>query len=40
VEDRAGHGQGKPTSKRIESAVDLYGFLMDRFGMSTTVAIP
>jgi len=40
VEDRAGHGQGKPTSKRIESAVDIYGFLMNQFGMSTSVAIP
>jgi len=33
VESRAGHGQGKPTRKRIESAVDVYGFLMSRFGM-------
>jgi prolyl oligopeptidase len=40
VEDRAGHGQGKPTRKRIESAVDVYGFLMNQFGMQTTVAIP
>jgi prolyl oligopeptidase len=40
VEDRAGHGQGKPTRKKIESAVDVYGFLMNQFGMQTTVAIP
>jgi prolyl oligopeptidase len=33
VESRAGHGQGKPTRKRIESAVDVYGFLMSRFAM-------
>ncbi len=33
VESKAGHGQGKPTAKRIESAVDVYGFLMQQFGM-------
>ena len=40
VESRAGHGQGKPTSKRIESAVDVYGFLMSRFGMLAAPALP
>ena len=33
VESKAGHGQGKPTAKRIEAAVDVYGFLMEQFGM-------
>ncbi|MBI5836384.1 MAG: S9 family peptidase [Candidatus Eisenbacteria bacterium] len=33
VEGKAGHGQGKPTSKRLDEAVDLYGFLMWQLGM-------
>jgi prolyl oligopeptidase len=40
VEDRAGHGQGKPTSKRIAAAVDVYGFLMGRFGMQAAPVVP
>ncbi len=28
IEPRAGHGAGKPTSKRIEEAADIYGFLV------------
>jgi prolyl oligopeptidase len=39
VESKAGHGQGKPTAKRIESAVDVYGFLMAQFGMNETSAM-
>jgi prolyl oligopeptidase len=34
TETRAGHGQGKPTAKRIAEGVDLLSFLMLRFGMS------
>lgn len=33
VEKRAGHGAGKPTSKRIEEAADIYAFLAKTFGM-------
>jgi prolyl oligopeptidase len=33
IEKRAGHGAGKPTSKRIEEAADLYAFLAQTFGM-------
>lgn len=33
VEKRAGHGAGKPTSKRIEERTDLYAFLVQTFGM-------
>ncbi len=40
VEDRAGHGQGKPTTKRIDAAVDVYGFLMSRFDMPSTPTLP
>jgi prolyl oligopeptidase len=29
VETRAGHGQGMPTAKRIESVVDVYAFILD-----------
>jgi prolyl oligopeptidase len=28
VESKAGHGQGKPTAKRIEEAADRYAFLV------------
>ncbi len=37
IETKAGHGAGKPTSKRIEEAADIYGFLFRVFGMSATV---
>ncbi|MBL9121224.1 MAG: S9 family peptidase [Phycisphaerae bacterium] len=33
VEKRAGHGAGKPTSKRIEEAADMYAFVAKIFGM-------
>jgi len=33
VETKAGHGGGKPTTKRIEEAADTYAFLMKTFGM-------
>jgi prolyl oligopeptidase len=34
VETKAGHGGGKPTSKRIEEAADMYAFLFRTFGMT------
>ncbi|MBW1808311.1 MAG: S9 family peptidase [Deltaproteobacteria bacterium] len=33
IETKAGHGRGKPTSKRIEEAADIYTFLFKIFGM-------
>ncbi len=33
IETRAGHGAGKPTSKRIEEAADLWAFLVKSLGM-------
>lgn len=33
IETKAGHGAGKPTSKQIEEAADIYGFLMKSLGM-------
>jgi prolyl oligopeptidase len=33
IETRAGHGAGKPTSKRIEEAADIFAFLVDNLGM-------
>ena len=36
IDVRAGHGAGKPTAKRIEEWADLWGFLVDQLGMSTT----
>ena len=38
VETKAGHGQGKPTTKQIEERADLYGFVMDRLGMQLAPA--
>lgn len=34
IETRAGHGAGKPTSKRIEEIADLYSFLMKNLKMN------
>lgn len=34
IETNAGHGSGKPTSKRIEENADMYGFIMYNLGMS------
>ena len=33
IETRAGHGAGKPTSKQIEEAADIYSFIMYNLGM-------
>ncbi|MEO6463853.1 MAG: prolyl oligopeptidase family serine peptidase, partial [Candidatus Eisenbacteria bacterium] len=33
VEGKAGHGQGKPTHKRIDAAVDLMSFVMKNLGV-------
>ena len=33
IETRAGHGSGKPTSKRIEEASDRWAFLVRALGM-------
>ncbi|OGC92094.1 MAG: hypothetical protein A2142_06020 [candidate division Zixibacteria bacterium RBG_16_48_11] len=33
VETKAGHGQGKPTTKRIENTVDTYSFLAWQLGL-------
>ncbi|UXI67205.1 prolyl oligopeptidase family serine peptidase [Tahibacter amnicola] len=33
IDVRAGHGQGKPTSKLIAEAADIYAFILKSFGM-------
>ena len=33
IETKAGHGAGKPTTKQIDEATDIYGFLMKNLGM-------
>ncbi len=33
IETKAGHGAGKPTSKRIEETADVYAFLFEQFNM-------
>jgi prolyl oligopeptidase len=35
IETRAGHGAGKPTSKRIEEAADQWAFLLHALGVET-----
>jgi len=34
IETRAGHGAGKPTTKRIEEAADLWSFLVEELEFS------
>ncbi|MFB0515714.1 MAG: prolyl oligopeptidase family protein [Candidatus Neomarinimicrobiota bacterium] len=34
VETKAGHGAGKPTTKRIDEAADIYAFIMKNLGMT------
>ena len=34
IETKAGHGAGKPTSKRIDEAADIYAFVVKNMGMS------
>jgi prolyl oligopeptidase len=36
IESRAGHGQGKPTSKQIEETADIYAFIRDAMGLPGT----
>jgi prolyl oligopeptidase len=38
IEVRAGHGAGKPTSKRIEEAADLWAFLVKSLNMKVALA--
>ncbi len=35
VETKAGHGLGKPTTKQIEEAADIYAFLFDQLGVDS-----
>jgi prolyl oligopeptidase len=37
VETKAGHGAGKPTSKQIEEAADIYSFLFKTMGVKPSV---
>ncbi len=39
VETKAGHGRGKPTSKRIEEACDVYAFLFRIFDMPVVAGL-
>ena len=33
IESKAGHGAGKPTSKRIDEAADIYAFVLQNIGV-------
>ena len=33
IESNAGHGAGKPTSKRIDEAADMYAFVFQNIGV-------
>jgi len=33
IDTKAGHGAGKPTTKRIEEAADLYAFMLYNLGV-------
>ena len=33
IDSKAGHGAGKPTSKRIDEAADMYAFLFQNIGV-------
>jgi len=37
IDTKAGHGAGKPTSKRIEEVADIYGFLSKSLKMNQPV---
>jgi prolyl oligopeptidase len=37
IESKAGHGAGKPTSKIIEEAADIWSFVMVNLGMKVPV---
>jgi prolyl oligopeptidase len=34
IETKAGHGAGKPTSKQIEEAADIWSFVMQNMGLT------
>ena len=40
IETKAGHGAGKPTSKRIAEQADRWAFLVRALGMEEQVSIP
>ena len=40
TEVRAGHGAGKPLSKQIDEAADVYGFLLWQLGLETKRELP
>jgi prolyl oligopeptidase len=36
IETRAGHGQGKPTTKQIDEVADVYAFILDAFAKAAS----